>query len=38
MEQIRKEGEVIRQEVSEITATNYLLKEQKQKIKKLLER
>lgn len=27
-EQIRKEGETIRQEVSELTATNYLLKEQ----------
>ena len=28
MEQIRKEGETIRQEVSELSATNYLLKEQ----------
>ena len=27
-EQIRKEGEAIRQEVSELTATNHLLKEQ----------
>ena len=27
-EQIRKEGEAIRQEVSELSATNYLLKEQ----------
>ena len=29
-EQIRKEGEAIRQEVSELTATNHLLKEQKE--------
>ena len=27
-EQIRKEGEAIRQEVSELTATNHMLKEQ----------
>ena len=36
-EQIRKEGEAIRQEVSELTATNHLLKKLQQELNKMVQ-